>query len=90
MALRITHHERVPGHSNRWHVYLHGHERPLPVELPDEERSKLDLSDDEIHDLIPTAVERTHIDVPDLPAQEGSHEVSWETPVRVLQTHFMA
>jgi len=88
--MRISHHERVPGHHNRWHVYLHGHETPLPVELPDEERSKLDLSDEEIHELIPTAVERQHIDVPDLPDEEDARDASWDAPVRVMQTHFMA
>ena len=89
MALRISHHERVPGHSNRWHVHLHGRSEPVCVELPDEERDKLDLSDEEIHQLIPTAVERHALEYPDAPPEEQYRDASWDAPVRVLQTHFM-
>ena len=90
MALRISHHERVSGHTNRWHVHLHGRPEPIPVELPPEERDKLDLSDEEIHELIPTALEQHSIDYPDAPPEEQYHDASWDAPVRVLQTHFMA
>jgi hypothetical protein len=90
MALRISHHERVPGHTHRWHVHLHGRPEPIPVELPPEEREKLDLSDEEIHELIPSALEQYAVDFPDAPPDEHFRDVSPEAPVRVLQTHFMA
>ena len=88
--MRISHHERVPGHTNRWHVHLHGRPEPVAVELPDEERVKLELSDDEINELIPTALERRALDYPDGPPDEPFRDASAEAPVRVLQTHFMA
>jgi hypothetical protein len=31
--LHISHHERVEGHPHRWHVFLHGRDQPIPVEL---------------------------------------------------------
>jgi hypothetical protein len=88
--LRISHHERVPGHPHRWHVHLHGREQPIVVELPEEERRSLDMSDDEIHDLLPTAFQRRQEGNRDdeLPG-DGEQEVSWDAPVRVYQTHFM-
>lgn len=90
--LSITHHERVEGHPHRWRVHLRGRSEPLPVELPPEERQRLELSDQEIHDLIPTAVqrhaeERSRDD--ELPGEEY-RDASWDAPVRVMQTHFMA
>jgi hypothetical protein len=90
MALSISHHERVPGHSNRWHVHLHGRPEPVPVELPREEREKLDLTDEEIHELIPTALEQRALDYPDAPPDEHFRDASAEAPVRVFTTHFMA
>jgi hypothetical protein len=91
--LSITHHERVEGHPHRWHVHLRGRDEPLPVELPEEEREKLELSDEAIHDLIPTAVqrrahERSRDD--DELGLEEYRDASWDAPVRVMQTHFMA
>src|SRR4051794_9828584 len=89
--LPISHHERIDGHPHRWHVHLHGHSKPVVVELPEEERDKLQITDDEIHELLPTALER-HYDEhredqlrePDDPA------LALESPVRLFQTHFMA
>jgi hypothetical protein len=88
--LSISHHERVEGHPHRWHVHLRGRDRPVPVELPDDERLSLELTDDEIHNLIPTALQR-HADNRDdvLPGDEY-RDASWDAPVRVMQTHFMA
>jgi hypothetical protein len=88
--LSISHHERVEGHPHRWHVHLHGHDRPVPVELPANEREKLDLSDEEIHALLPTAVQRYAERTPDDPPGERFRDATWDSPVRVLQTHFIA
>jgi hypothetical protein len=89
--LPISHHERVEGHPRRWHVYLHGRSRPIPVELPEDERGNLDLTDEEIHALLPTALQRHAETTPEdvLPGEEY-HDVTWDAPVRVMQTHFMA
>jgi hypothetical protein len=89
--LSIHHHERVEGHPHRWHVYLHGRPDPIPVELPPDERSGLEMSDDDIDQLLPSALQQHHAttnrdDV--LPGEEYK-DVSWDSPVRVMQTHFM-
>jgi hypothetical protein len=88
--LSISHHERVEGHPHRWHVHLHGRSDPIPVELPPEERTGLEMSDEEIHDYLPTALQR-HLDEnrdDTLPGDEYQ-DVTWDSPVRVMQTHFM-
>jgi hypothetical protein len=90
--LAISHHERVehPRH-HRWHVHLHGRSEPVCVELPEEERQSLEMTDEEIHAYLPTALQR-HLEEnrdDQLPGEEY-HDASWDTPVRVLQTHFMA
>ncbi len=87
--LHISHHERVEGHPHRWHVFLHGRDQPIPVELDPEERQSLELTDDEIHDLLPTALERHRTENRDdvLPGEEY-HDATWDAPVRVFQTHF--
>jgi hypothetical protein len=87
--MRISHHERVEGHPHRWHVFLHGRDEPVPVELDPAERQRLDLSDDEIHDLLPTALERHYTENRDdvLPGEEYAG-ATWDAPVRVLQMHF--
>ena len=79
--LDISHHELIGTRPHRWHVHLHDHDAPVHVELPEEERARLDLSDEEINDLLPVGFERAH----------GSHsdEETWDAPVRVYQTHFM-
>jgi hypothetical protein len=79
--LDILHHELVGTSPHRWHVHLRDRDEPVHVELPEEERGRLDLSDEEINDLLPVAFERAH----------GSHsdEETWDAPVRVYQTHFM-
>ncbi len=88
--LHISHHERVEGHPHRWHVFVHGRDQPIPVELDPGERANLDLTDAEIHDLLPTALERHHTENRDdvLPGEESYQDASWDTPVRVLQMHF--
>jgi hypothetical protein len=89
--LHISHHEKVEGHPHRWHVHLHGHDRPLVVELPPEERDNLDMSDEEIHNLLPTALQRREEENREdtLPGDEDQ-DVTFDAPVRVYQTHFMA
>jgi len=89
--LPISHHERVPGHHHRWHVHLHGRSQPVAVELPVEERGKLDMTDEDIHNLLPSALQR-HADGnrDDVLPGEEYQDVTWDTPVRVMQTHFMA
>jgi hypothetical protein len=87
--LNISHHERVEGHPHRWHVHLVGRSTPVVVELPEDERESLDMSDEEIHNLLPTALQRreeTNRD-DELPGEE-SHDTTWDAPVRVYQTHF--
>ena len=88
--LRISHHERVEGHPHRWHVFFHDRAEPVPVELHDEERRSLEMSDEEIHNLLPTALQR-HADEnrDDVPPGEEYRDATWDAPVRVMQTHFM-
>jgi hypothetical protein len=89
--LHISHHERVEGHPHRWHVFLHGHPDPVPVELPADERRDLDMSDEDIHTLLPSALQRHAADLPgDTAPEEHYRDVTWDSPVRVMQTHFMA
>jgi hypothetical protein len=88
--LPIRHHERVEGHPHRWHVHVDGRDAPIPVELPYEERVQLDMSDEEVHAYLPTALQR-HLDEnrdDELPGEEY-HDATWDAPVRVMQTHFM-
>jgi nucleotide-binding universal stress UspA family protein len=88
-GLSVARHERVAGDHDRWLVHIEGRSQPVVVELPDEERRRLELSDEEIHALLPTALER-HLDAnPDALPDETLHDVAWDTPVRVLQTHFI-
>jgi hypothetical protein len=88
--LSISHHERVAGHPHRWHVHLHGRSDPVVVELPEEERRELDMSDDEIHAYLPTALQRHHDENrdEDLPGDEVDYAAG-DAPVRVMQTHFI-
>jgi hypothetical protein len=83
--LQIRHHERVEGHPHRWHVFLHGRADPVPVELHPDDREDLDLSDEEIHSLLPTALAQ-HADEH---GYEEYEQATWDAPVRVLQTHFV-
>jgi hypothetical protein len=89
--LRISNHERVQEHPQRWHVHLHGRAQPVAVELPDDQRRNLDLTDEDIHNLLPTALQRHADENRDdtLPGEEY-RDATWDAPVRVMQTHFMA
>jgi hypothetical protein len=90
--LEISHHERVGDRPHRWHVHLRGRSKPMLVELPDDEREALDLNDDEIHELLPLALQRRHAHHPDDFPEAHEHdeaELGTETPVRVYQMHFM-
>ena len=90
--LHISHHERVEGHPHRWHVFLHGRDEPIPVELDPEERRSLELTDEEIHEQLPDALLRHHNENRDdllmVPGEEYN-EASWDSPVRLLQAHFV-
>ena len=87
--LHISHHERVDGHPYRWHVFLHGRDQPIPVELDPEERRSLKQTDEEIHDLLPTALERHHTENrDDVLLGEEYQDATWDAPVRVFVTHF--
>ena len=84
--LHISHHERVEGHPHRWHVFLHGHEHPILVELDPE------LTDEEIHDRLPAALDRHYTDNRDdllMVPGEQYNQASWDAPVRLLQNHFV-
>ena len=92
MKPEISHHEQVGRHPHRWLVHLHGRSHPVPVELPEEERAGLELDEDEIHALLPTAFLRHHESHPDDLPEEDEHlgeEVDWDSAVRVYQMHFM-
>ena len=88
--LRIARHELVSTRPHRWRVHLHGRPAPVDVELPQEERGKLDLSDEEVHALLPTALQRRHAEDPEGLLEPEEQDVAMEAPVRVYQTHFQA
>jgi len=71
-------------------VHLHGHDKPMVVEIPEDERRSLEMSDEEIHNLLPTALQRRENENRDdtLPADDDQ-DVTWDAPVRLYQTHFM-
>jgi hypothetical protein len=86
----ISHHEQIGRDPHRWLVHVDGRRQPIPVELPDEERGALELTDEELDALLPTALERRQAGHPDdLPVGDEDADVSWDAPVRVFQTHFM-
>ena len=90
--LEISHHQRVEGHPHRWHVFLHGREDPIPVELSPQEREKLDVDDEELHTLVPEALQR-HFDdeeYEDVAPAYAYRDAEWDAPVRLMQTHFIA
>jgi hypothetical protein len=72
-------------------VFLHGRSDPIPVELQHDERRSLEMSDEEIHNLLPSALQRHAEENRDdvLPGEEHQ-DVTWDAPVRVMQTHFTA
>jgi hypothetical protein len=87
--LHIRHHERVEGHPHRWHVHLHGRDEPVPVELPASERDELEISDEEIHSLLPTALER-HAEEHGHDPDQAYRDATWDAPVRLMQAHLIA
>jgi hypothetical protein len=92
--LHISHHERVEGHPHRWHVFLHGRDQPIAVELDPEERRGLELTDEEIHARLPTALERHHTEkrddmLHDMLPLEQYRDASFDRPVRLLGNHFV-
>ena len=84
--MHITHHERVEGHPHRWHVFLHGHDEPVHVELTPEERGHVNLTDEEIHDVIPDAV-ASHVNANhDDPLSSYG---TWDQPLRLDHIHLL-
>ena len=84
--MHITHHERVEGHPHRWHVFLHGHDEPVHVELSPEQRGHLNLTDEEIHDVIPDAVVSHATANHDDPLSSYG---TWDQPLRIDHVHLL-
>ena len=84
--MNITHHERVEGHPHRWHVFLHGHDEPVHVELSPEDRDQLNMTDVEIHEALPNAVVRHATANRD---DELGGYSSWEHPLQIGHPHFL-
>jgi hypothetical protein len=84
--MHITHHERVKGHPHRWHVFLHGHDKPVHVELSPADRDQLNLTDEEIHEALPNAVVRHATTNRD---DELDGYSSWEQPLQIGHPHFL-
>jgi hypothetical protein len=69
--------------------------RPRPadsVELDREERRSLELTDEEIHDRLPAALDRHHTENRDRPAYGPGRAVQrceLDAPVRLEQNHFV-
>ena len=85
--MHITHHERVEGHPHRWHVFLHGHDKPVHAELSPEDRAQLNMTDEEIHEALPNAVVRhatSHRD------RRSRRYWSWDQPLRIDHMHLLA
>ena len=84
--MHITHHERVEGHPHRWHVFLHGHDKPVHAELSPEDRAQLNMTDEEIHEALPNAVVRhatAHRD------HDLGRYSSWDQPLQIGHPHFL-
>ena len=82
----ITYYERVEGHPHRWHVFLHGHDEPVHVELTLEQRSQLAMTDEEIHEALPNAVERHANENRDDPLSSYG---TWDQPLRIDHMHLL-
>ena len=84
--MHITHHERVEGHPHRWHVFLHGHDEPVHVELSPEHRDQLDMTDEEIHEALPNAVRRHAAANHNDPVSSYG---TWDQPLRIDHMHLL-
>jgi len=84
--MRVIHHERVEGHSHRWHVFVHGHDAPVHVELSPNDRGQLNMTDEEIHEALPNAVKAhaaaNHTD-------PLSSYGTWDQPLRIDHMHLL-
>lgn len=82
IGVSVRHHARVrlDEEDYYWRVEVEG-APGLDVELPAHERMKLELTDDEIHDLLPTALSR-------LAAGRDPASEAWDEPVRLYADHF--
>jgi hypothetical protein len=86
MSLHISHHERAEGHPHRWRVFLHGHDDPIHVQLSPHDREQLEMTDEEIHEVLPNAVVSYHTENRD--DQLGDYG-SWEKPLEIGHPHFL-
>jgi len=84
--MHISHHKRVEGHPHRWHVFLHGHDEPVHVELSPEDRDQLNMTDEEVHEALPNAVVRHATANRD---DELGGYSSWEQPLQIGHPHFL-
>jgi hypothetical protein len=68
-----------------------GRDEPLVVELHPEDRQQLEMTDEELHALLPTALQRRaeEQNPDDELSGEAGRDVTWDAPVRVYQTHFI-
>ena len=73
-------------------MFLHDRDEPIPVELSADDRRTLDLTDEELHERLPSALERHYTENRDdllMVPGERYNEASWDAPVRLLQNHFV-
>jgi hypothetical protein len=84
MRLSVRRHHLLPrsggDESYWWRVECEGIGE-VRAELPQEERASLDLTDEQLHELLPTALER-HA------ASRGAHDITAEAPVMLFADHF--
>jgi hypothetical protein len=67
-------------------VFLHGHDEPVHVELTPEQRGHVNLTDEEIHDVIPDAV-ASHVNANhDDPLSSYG---TWDQPLRIDHVHLL-
>lgn len=86
--LPVVCHRRLPAAADgahRWRVELLDRE-PLEVELRAEDRATLELTDDELHMLLPPALERATAGRRNGAGDE--HDIPWDEPVRLYGDHF--
>lgn len=82
MPLQYVSHHRLassPHGAYRWRVVLTDTDL-LEVELQEQDRGTLELTDEEIHELLPTALSRWYDGEP--------RDVPWDEPVRLYADHF--
>jgi hypothetical protein len=84
-GLSVLAHHRLPANgegAHRWQVDVADRE-PLEVTLQADQRAHLELTDEELHQLLPTALERLSED-----RARQLHDIPWDEPVRLYADHF--